>query len=304
MLYSSVLSECSKASISPTGITFYNGKGVVGSGSGSSSYGVHGEVLFPKSRENKKQKRASGKPKEKRTYRVNSTLVRSKVHAFAKLRGFKSFFAFYSISFPEGMPDLSAMKALNIWLTRVRKLSPKIEYVWVAERQKNGTIHFHCLVDRFLNIRVVNWYMSKAIQGVLRSDGVRSIEFNRARYNGVDVKRVFNMQGVKAYLTKYMAKGRRGKNDKSRGAVDRFKCRANGFSRLVSKLFTKWILSANEGLRAWFLFRTSDECNPFERSVWLAEGVLWVPWKNGPPSWLYRNVESANRLLFNELQGR
>jgi len=51
---------------------------------------------------------------------------------------------FITISFPPCISDRVGYRLLNTWLTRLRKWRKKMSYLWVAERQKNGTIHFHC----------------------------------------------------------------------------------------------------------------------------------------------------------------
>jgi hypothetical protein len=35
-------------------------------------------------------------------------------------------------------------------------------YLWVAERQKNNTIHFHLLTNDFMEIRIVNEFMANS----------------------------------------------------------------------------------------------------------------------------------------------
>ena len=74
-------------------------------------------------------------------YRLNKTKVRSKIMAYANLKRSKKFMAFYSISFPKGLSDEIIRTIHNTALTRVRKYRKSFSYIWVAERQKNGTLH-------------------------------------------------------------------------------------------------------------------------------------------------------------------
>jgi hypothetical protein len=78
----------------------------------------------------------------------------------SRLEKSRKFLAFYSIRFPVGLPDEKAYKIFNTWFTRCRRDSGLKTYLWVAERQKNGTIHFHLLTNDFLPIKAVNGYMA------------------------------------------------------------------------------------------------------------------------------------------------
>lgn len=42
-------------------------------------------------------------------------------------------------------------KYLNIFLTKMRYHTANFNYLWVSERQKNGNIHFHLIVDKWFN---------------------------------------------------------------------------------------------------------------------------------------------------------
>ncbi len=100
------------------------------------------------------------KKEEKKSYRLNKSKVKKKCHALSRLEKSKKFLAFYSISFPVGLPDENAYKIFNTWLTRCRRNSGLKTYLWVAERQKNGTVHFHLLTNDFMPIKQVNDYMT------------------------------------------------------------------------------------------------------------------------------------------------
>ncbi len=81
--------------------------------------------------------------------------------------------AFYSISFPAGLSDSSCYQILNTCLTRIRKWRKKFSYIWVAERQKNGTTHFHMLTNVYMGIGIVNGFFKVAIDNVLQ-DGIET----------------------------------------------------------------------------------------------------------------------------------
>lgn len=279
--------QAKKASFSQTGVTFYTGQGQIGSSSGSSKWNTYDGKIFEKSKSQPRLTPLKKKQPEREGFRVNKTLVRNKAEVFMRTRRAKQFMAFYSVSFPLGYSDQDAIKSLNIWLTRIRKLSPKINYLWVAERQKNGTIHFHLLVDRFLNIRIVNYYMGKTIDGINKDQDNKYGSFNRSKYNGVDVKRVFNLKGLRNYITKYISK---------QFAV--FSCRANGMSRYVSAIFTKVITSAHTGMGYWDHFQRLTDSDPFAKAIKVADLVWWIPYCFGIPPNFRNHIDDLNQKLF------
>jgi len=76
--------------------------------------------------------------------------------ALMNLKCSRRFIAFYSVSFPEGTTDDQAFECWNLWLTRLRKTYNLLNYIWVTERQKNGTIHYHMLTNNYMPILQIN----------------------------------------------------------------------------------------------------------------------------------------------------
>lgn len=162
------------------------------------------------------------KEKEKKAYKIRKSKIRNKIMNFFSLDASKNFCAFYSISFPINIADDIAYKLLNTWLTRCRKVYNLKSYIWVAERQKNNTLHFHLLTNTRMPIKEVNGFMKSALitqykKGLL-STNIKTLE----KYNGVDVdnlhypkkrkngkkKLSFNeaQSKLSMYLTKYVTK--------------------------------------------------------------------------------------------------
>lgn len=139
-------------------------------------------------------------------FKLNKSKVRSKILAYANLKRSKTFMAFYSISFPKGMADKQIRQVHNTVLTRLRKLNSKFSYIWIAERQKNGTLHFHMLTNTYFNIRIINHMYAKAIHNILAKSDDNSIKYDWKKYNGCDVKRVLSIQKLSKYLVKYVTK--------------------------------------------------------------------------------------------------
>lgn len=124
---------------------------------------------------------------QNRIYRLNKTKVRKKITALCRLDDAKKFIAFYSISFPVNAPDDVLYKIFNKWLTNCRTRYCLKTYLWVAERQKNGTLHFHLLTTNRMKILDVNKAMSIAINNEVKAGKMSWGATSAEQYNGVDV---------------------------------------------------------------------------------------------------------------------
>lgn len=157
--------------------------------------------------------------KSKQYYSVNASKVRDKVIAYSLLNKSLSFLAFFSISFPVNIPDNIAYKIFNIWLTRLRRDKGLKSYIWVTERQGNGTLHYHMLTNDYMNVRELNKYMAISIDNYVHKGECSWGNSSINKYNGVDVVSITSRYGrckykskqavinkVIEYLTKYMTK--------------------------------------------------------------------------------------------------
>jgi hypothetical protein len=222
--------------------------------------------------------------RKKKTDRViNRSKVKSKMYALFNLKNSRKFMAFYSVSFPVGTSDNQAFECWNAMLTACRKRFNLTNYVWVTERQKNGTLHYHMLTNNWLPVLLVNKIMAKIIdnkvnQGLMSwgSAGWYNKEWSdngvkrtkrvysnpcMSNYNGVDVDSIFNSkrhkktgknmnptevrEWVSKYVTKYVTKN-----------TEKFTHLCWHCSRSVSMLFTSTILFLNEK-------RYITDCLPF-----------------------------------------
>lgn len=153
-----------------------------------------------------------------RHYKINKTKVRKRAIAFSRLPKSKKNFFFYTISFPKNLPDNKCFDVFNICMTRLRKESLINDYLYVTERQKNSTLHFHILTNDWFSVRKMNSYVKSSLIYKLNRK-----EFNYDRdkienYNGVDIaknrtsRKVINFAKQKDkkliinYLTKYITK--------------------------------------------------------------------------------------------------
>jgi hypothetical protein len=159
--------------------------------------------------------------------------IRDKFSAF--FRSSQGSNTLVTLSFISAVSDKAAVAILNKFLTALRSES-KFDYIWVAERQKNGNIHFHVLMNRLVSVDRGNplWVLQQYNAGIRHNK--YSYDEIVARYksgtighilNPFDVKPVKTIDGLSLYLTKYLSKSN-----------DTFECRVWHCSRGVSKLFT------------------------------------------------------------------
>lgn len=187
--------------------------------------------LYKEKKEKNKVKKAKEEeeeekePKEKKFYKMNKSKVRKKATAFSFLKDSENFLGFYSISFPINTSDKICRQSLNLWLTRLRIRYNLTNYMWVAERQKNNTLHFHLLTNNKMPIKEVNREMANVLKNYeekkLLSFGNSSFD----KYNGVDLsycgkpsknnkkKYIYTKQTtiqrqrfISRYITKYISK--------------------------------------------------------------------------------------------------
>lgn len=169
-----------------------------------------------------KVKKSIEDPKPQRVkipkYHIDKTTVTNRIKAYVnQMKGEKMLY-FWSISFPNGTQDDTAYILLNKWLTRLRTERMIREYLWIAERQENNTIHFHMVINHKMNVQLANKYMRASIMHSINKGEIVYDRIAAMRYNGVDIakdrktKRVTNFakhnkqKSLTNYLTKYVTK--------------------------------------------------------------------------------------------------
>lgn len=223
-------------------------------------------------------------------YQLNKAKVKKKVLAFAALKQSQKFLAFYTMTFPEGLPDRYIYTIHNIALTRIRKHIKNFNYLWVSEYQKNGTLHFHMITNNFMNVKVVNHYYKKAIQNCLAANPHLPVEFNPKLYNGVDVRRIFNVKGASCYITKYVTKNN-----------ETFERLPWNCSSSISRLFTGAhvhqdyieLCKLNIGY-----YEKDGQTIPLQRSF---HNIVHTFFKSSYKSGIIRVMEKVNQLIYDNM---
>jgi len=101
---------------------------------------------------------------------------------------------------------------LNDFLTRLRQMHSVNMYLWRAETQSNGNIHFHILINRFVHWKTVR----KIWNGIQKKHGYLDLFFSKkGNYdaNSTDIHSIRKIRNLSAYIAKYMKKGSEGKLD-------------------------------------------------------------------------------------------
>jgi hypothetical protein len=239
-----------RITLSGNSIIFVKHKGKINSFYGCTSEKEEQDKVIIIEREKASEK----EEKEHRTYQIDKRKLERKAKAFGALESSKKFIGFYSVSFPRNFSDENCRKCWNIWLTKLREKHRLNNYIWVAERQKNKTLHFHLLTNNRMEIRKVNYEMAKTIDYYVRKEKVEAGNFTIQSYNGVDLsyagkhrqknkKPQRNKQQtveqrnrfITAYLAKYMSKQKEG-----------WKFLPCHYSRSVSALATGFVLDIDE----------------------------------------------------------
>jgi len=232
---------------------------------------------------------------EKR-YFIHKREVRQRILGYLNtMRGKKELY-FWTVTFPKGTGDAVAYQIFNIWLTSLRQYRMLKNYLWVAERQENGTIHFHIAIPHRMPVKRANAMM----QGTLKTFAGRKLipysVFQCRRYNGVDIaknrktKRVTNFalkKGARAlgqYLTKYVTK-----NDEG------FTHLAWHNSRGYSGIFTGLAFTVEEFTRNGFHLML-DRAKRFDN-----EYFTFIPWQGDPPPRITEHLYLLNSYIQSRL---
>lgn len=79
------------------------------------------------------------------------------------------------------------------------------KYIWKAELQKRGQIHYHVTTDLWLNYTILKekWNYLQKKNGLLKEYFETKGHFQP---NSTDIRSVKNLTNIEAYLTKYLAK--------------------------------------------------------------------------------------------------
>ena len=106
-------------------------------------------------------------------------------------------------------------KCLDPFLLELKRYHAMRNYIWRAERQKNGNIHFHILADQYIHYSVLRnrWNRITERLGYI----TKFEQKNKHRTpNSTDVHSLSRVKNVRAYVAKYVSKAEKGNPIKGR----------------------------------------------------------------------------------------
>jgi hypothetical protein len=248
--------------------------------------------------------------KEKQVYRLNKKKLRNRILVYVDvMRRSKKWKSkelyFWTITFPEKTPDDLCYRLLNIWLTACRQKNLLHSYLWVSERQKNGTIHFHFLIPHRLNAKLANRIMMTSICSMIRKNLLNWNLAAAKRYNGVDIAKSRKKGSNKGPVINFLEK-------------KRTKLLAWYLSKYVTKNNTEmnhlcWNCSTDWSIPFSSVSLTREELVTvvnsrdmiIEEKVFENDWIQFWPWRHGPPLSYLRHMCDINTFLladyFNEI---
>ena len=177
-------------------------------------------------------------------------------------------------------------------MTRLRKEKMLRSYLWISERQTNGTIHFHIAINYRMDIKRANRYMRACIFTCIDNNEIKYSRLEAIKYNGVDIaknrktKRITNFAKQKnqknliSYITKYVTKNN-----------EKFKHLAWHSSREYSNLCIGIRLSTNE-FENKNIMRLVDETKCLDTAYF-----TFYRWKANPPPDLLKYLAFINQKI-------
>lgn len=231
-----------------------------------------------------------GDQSRKSTYRINKKEVSHRIRGFINQMKGEKLLYFWTVTFPEKTTDDTAYILLNKWLTRLRQEKMLKEYLWIAERQQNNTIHFHMVINQKMDVKKANKYMRASIMHSINKGEIQYDRTAATRYNGVDIakdrktRRVINFgkqnkqKSLTNYLTKYVTK-----NDGSFQHLAWHSSR--GYSNLITAVRFTWNEYSNSKTESLL-----DNDNTI-----ITEYYTFRRWKGSPPPDLLKYLGLLNR---------
>src|SRR5574337_213247 len=156
--------------------------------------------------------------KKKPSYIINKKQVWHRLFQFInQQKGMKELY-FWTVTFPQGTEDDTCFICFNKWLTRLRTMNMLKSYLWVTERQTNGTLHYHIAIPHKMDVKKANRFMRACLLTCIDEGLINWPKFQAINYNGVDIskhrttKRVTNFakgsneKSLIRYITKYATK--------------------------------------------------------------------------------------------------
>ncbi len=237
---------------------------------------------------------------KKTMYKVNKREVRARLINFLGTSKGATELFFYTISFPPCVNYSVAYKLLNSTLTSIRQAHKGYNYLWIAERQKNGTIHYHIASFKYIKVTVINNVVKKYLKNEIRIGNLNWNLHSCNRYNGVDIAkdRVTRIpvnfalkkksSAIAKYLTKYITKTK-----------EKFPRKAWSCSNDISIIATSVRITTSEAVAIF------DEHINWQNCIFMNEFCEFYPWIKDAPDIVSKVIaDENNKRLTTVLQSQ
>lgn len=195
------------ATLTPTSLHLYN----------VPEDGFNRTERFERNKENLKHNRHKGELSDKATKRIKNAiewlLIRSKPQqVYNRHQDCRYFFRinFITLTLPAKQVHSDkeiTSRCLNNFLNIMRSKHNMTDYLWKAETQTNGNIHFHITSNIFIHWRDIRkaWISSVNLLGYVDTFQKK---FHHRNPPCTEVRKVKHIRRIAAYLSKYMAKNK------------------------------------------------------------------------------------------------
>jgi hypothetical protein len=117
---------------------------------------------------------------------------------------------FVTLTLPAPQADVTDKqlkeKCLKRWIEFWKDKRPGFAYVWRAERQGNGNLHFHLITNQYIHFKEIRESWNKTLSQFHFIDDFQKRYRHRCP-NSTDVHAVRQIRNLGAYIAKYMSKG-------------------------------------------------------------------------------------------------
>lgn len=96
-------------------------------------------------------------------------------------------------------------KYLSPFINRLKKFKPDIHYLWVAEKQKNGSIHYHIILDLFVSKLWIREIWNRVLCNGPEFKAYVD-KFNKKCPPTTEIDTLKKIKNACAYITKYITK--------------------------------------------------------------------------------------------------
>ena len=150
---------------------------------------------------------------------------------------------FITLTIPDLCTDLTAKESYRLllkpFIQTMQRVHGMRDYIWKAELQQRGTIHYHITTNTFINYMHIKKRWNKLLDKAGLMEDYKA-KHNHSNPNSTDVHKVYNDDNIESYLEKYISK-----DDKSISSVNG-KVWDCSISLKSNKLFTVDLSPQNE----------------------------------------------------------